>query len=119
MAQDEGNILFTAEIRKPVPGEDALYSNDDVLPVWCDGFQEDVGICFDIPVQENFPFLVENAKVHGPGVQIDAAGKFVLLGVKSHTRPPYKEFFGSRIIPVSGMVQGGLNEYQVHPADPE
>jgi len=88
VAQDEGNILFTAEIGEPVPGEDALNGNDNVLTEWRDGFQEDVGVCLDVPMQDDISFLVENAQVHCPGVQIDTAGKFVLLGVKSHLRPP-------------------------------
>jgi hypothetical protein len=38
-------------------------------------------------------FLVEYAQIHGPGMQINAAVKFVLLGVKSHLRPPVKRIW--------------------------
>jgi len=61
VAQDEGNILFTAEIGEPVPGEDAFNGNDNVLSERCDGLQEDVGICFDVPMQDDFSLLVKYA----------------------------------------------------------
>lgn len=66
----------------------------------------------DVSVQDDFSFLIQYAEIHSLGVKIDAAVKFVLLGVKSHLRPPLGKDLGSRIIPVSGMVQGGLNEYR-------
>ena len=107
VAQDEGNILFTAEIGEPVPGEDALNSHDDVLSKRSDSLQEGVGICFDVPVQDDFAFLVENAQVHCPGVQVDTAGKFVLLGVKSHLRPPLDKDFGFQNHTCFGYDSGG------------
>ncbi len=89
MAKDEGNILFTAEIGEPVPGEDALNGNYDVLTIWRDRLEKDVGVCLDVPMQDDLSFLVEDAKVHSPCVKIDTAVKFVLLDVKSHLRPPF------------------------------
>jgi hypothetical protein len=61
MAQNKGNILFAAEIGYPVPGKDTFYGNDNVFSVWCDGLQEDVGIRFDIPMQDDLSFLIEDA----------------------------------------------------------
>jgi len=49
-----------------------------------DGLEKDVMVCLDVPMQKNLSFMVEDAKVHSPGMKIDAAGKFVLFGVKSH-----------------------------------
>ena len=48
---------------------------------------------FFIPMQDDLSFLIEDAKVHRPCVQINAAIKFVLIGVKSHTRPPLEKFW--------------------------
>jgi hypothetical protein len=62
--------------------------------------------------------LVKHAKVHGSGVQIDAAVKFVLLGVESHRfplvnglsgQPPAYSFWSRQ--------RRGLNEYQRVAAD--
>jgi hypothetical protein len=95
MSQDKGDILLRAEVGDPVPGKDAFNGNDDVLTIRGDGFQKYVGISFDVPMQNDFPFLVEDAEVHRPGVKIDTTVKFVLLGVKSHLRPPIGKRFGS------------------------
>jgi hypothetical protein len=91
MAENEGNVFFTAEIGEPIPGEDAFNGNDNVLSIWSNGFEKDLRVCFDIPVKYDLSFLVEDAEIHRPGMQIDAAVKFVLLGVKSHLRPPFSE----------------------------
>jgi hypothetical protein len=61
VTQDKGDVLFTAEIGEPVPGENAFYGNDDVLTEWRDGFQKDIGVCLDVPMQDDLSFLVENA----------------------------------------------------------
>jgi hypothetical protein len=37
-----------------------------------------------VTVEYGFALLIQDAKVHGSGVQIDSAIKFVLVGVKSH-----------------------------------
>jgi hypothetical protein len=107
MAQYEGDILLSAEIGEPVPGEDALYGNGDVLTVWFNGLQKGVGIGLNVPVQDDLPFLIQNTKVHSLGMKIDAAVKFVLLGVKSHLRPPLREFFGCLNHTCFGYGSGG------------
>jgi hypothetical protein len=107
MAQDKRDILLIAEIGDPVPGEDAFYGHDNVLTIWRDSLQKDVGICFDVPVQDDLPLLGQDAKIHGLGVQIDSAGKFVLLGVKSHLRPPMGKGFGSLNHTCFGYASGG------------
>ena len=84
MAQDKRDILLIAEISDPVPGEDAFDGYDNIFPEWSNSLQEDIGIGLDVSVQDDLALLVEDAEVHSPGMQIDTAVKFVLLGVKSH-----------------------------------
>ena len=91
----------------PIPCEDTFYGNDDVFTIWSDRFEKDVGVCLDVPMQENFAFLIEDAEVHGLGMKIDTAEKFVLLGVKSHLRPPWEKGFGSLNHTCFGYGSGG------------
>src|SRR5512135_432653 len=89
MTKDERDVLVATEVGDPVPGEDTFYGNDNIVTIWSNGLQEDIWISLDVSVQDDLSFLCEDAKIHRPGVKIDAAVKFVLLGVKSHLRPPY------------------------------
>ena len=41
------------------------------------------GAGWHVPVHQNLPSLVQDAEVHGAGVQVDATIKLVLLGVES------------------------------------
>jgi hypothetical protein len=91
MAQDKRDVLLTAKISKPVPGEDTFHGNDNVIPEGGNGFEEDVRIGLYIPMKNNLPFLVKDTKIHRSGVKIDTAVKFVLIGVKSHLRPPLRK----------------------------
>jgi len=94
MPKNKRDILFATKISQPVPGEDALDSNDDVFAVWRNSFEEDIGISLDVSVQKNFTLLIEDTKIHRFGMQIDATVKFVLLGVKSHKGLLVRKYFG-------------------------
>jgi hypothetical protein len=50
-------------------------------------------------------------------MKIDAAVKFVLIGVKSHLRPPFRNIFWILNLTLKGMIQGGLNEYHFTQGD--
>jgi hypothetical protein len=40
-------------------------------------------------MQQDLAVLVEDADIHGPGVQVDATVKLMLLGVESHEVSSY------------------------------
>ena len=61
--------------------------------------------------KNNIPLLVEDTKVHRLCMKVDTTVKFVLLGVKSHLRPPLRESFGYLNHTCFGYGSGGLNEY--------
>jgi hypothetical protein len=84
MTQHEGNPLLRTEISQPVPGEDTFDTDDDIPAIGGDGLEQRFWGGWHVTVNENFPGLVQDAKVHGAGVQVDATVKLVLLGVKSH-----------------------------------
>lgn len=84
MTEDKGDALGGAQIGQPVPGEDALDGHDHILPIRGDDREEGLFAGWAIVMGLDLSLLVENAHIHGPRVQIDAAVKFVLLSVKSH-----------------------------------
>jgi hypothetical protein len=84
MAQDEGDRLLGAEIGEPVPDEHAFDGDNDILPVGLDGPEKVIRGGSAVTVEHGFALLIQDAKVHGSGVQIDSAIKLVLVGVKSH-----------------------------------
>jgi hypothetical protein len=84
VAQDEGNPLLGAEVGQPVPGEDTFDADDEILPVRRNRLEKRLGCRFHIAVQHDLAVLIQDAEVHGAGVQVDATIKLVLLGVESH-----------------------------------
>src|SRR5262249_26369174 len=76
-----GELLLGAEVGEPVPGVHALDADHDVGPEGGDGFEESLGPSGDVLVQDDGAGRVEDAQVHGPGVQVDAAVESVLVGV--------------------------------------
>ena len=87
VAEDEGDLLTGAQIGEPVPGEDALNGDDQVLPVWGDRTEEDLRVAADVLIEQNLAGLVEKAEIHGAGVQVNPTVVFVLAGVESHRFP--------------------------------
>jgi hypothetical protein len=59
-------------------------TDNDILAIGCDGLEQRFWGGWHVTVNQNFPSLVQDAEVHGAGVQVDATVKLVLLGVKSH-----------------------------------
>jgi hypothetical protein len=88
VAEDERDVLTRAEIGHPVPGEHALDADDQVLAVGCQGVEQDRRVGREIAMQDDLVVPVEHAEVHRTGVQVDAAGVPVGLGVESHPLPP-------------------------------
>jgi hypothetical protein len=58
MPQDERDALTGAEVGQPVPGEDALHRDDDVLPVGGDGAEEGFRGAWHLPMQKGGALLV-------------------------------------------------------------
>jgi hypothetical protein len=84
VAQDELDALFSAQIREPVPGEDALDGHDEVFSEGLDGDQEVIGSTPHVLVKEDLALSVKDAEVHRLGVQIDATVVSMGLRVESH-----------------------------------
>jgi hypothetical protein len=89
VSQDEGDLLVFAEVGQPVPGEHTLGGDDQPVAVGLDGLQEELGVGAEIFVDDDIVVLVEDADVHGSGVEIDA-GVVSMVGVfvETHQEPP-------------------------------
>jgi hypothetical protein len=84
MAQNERNAFLGAEVRQPLPGKEAFDADDEILAVGSERFEKRLGRRFHLPVQQDLAGLVQDAEVHGAGVQVDPAVEVVLLGVEAH-----------------------------------
>src|SRR5262245_7587754 len=89
VAQHEGNLLLGAQVGEPVPAEQAFDGDDQPVTKRFDGGEERIGPRRQVLVVDDLALVVEDAQVHGPGVQIDATVESVLLGVETHHGPPW------------------------------
>ena len=88
VAEDEGDVLG-AEVGEPVPAEDALGGDDQVVAEGFDGFEEELGLAGQVAVQQDVAApVLEDAEVHGAGVEVDAAVVSMLASVEAHGSPP-------------------------------
>ena len=76
--------MLGAQIGDPIPAKDTFDTDDDVFQEGENQLKEHLGLGGDIFMQPGFAFLVDDADVHFPSVQIDAAVELVLLFVESH-----------------------------------
>jgi len=108
--------VLGAQVGQPVPGEDALDSDDNIFSKRLDGLQELLWSGFDVPVKHNLSFEVLDTEVHGSGVQVDAAVVLVTVCEESH----WVSFWWEWVVPLpaypAGTSRGRLNEYQELPA---
>jgi hypothetical protein len=84
MAEDKSDPMLSAEVREPVPGKHALYRNNDILTIGRNSLEKRLWASWHVAVQHDLPVLIQDADLHGPGMQVDATVKFVLLRVKAH-----------------------------------
>ena len=94
VAEGEGNPCGFAQIGEPVPGEEALAADDEIaITKRCQSREEGLGPAGEIAVQERLALSIEDADVHRPRVEIDAAAQLVSPGVQSHAVPPLEGLF--------------------------
>lgn len=84
MAQYERDVLGLAEIGQPIPGEDALDTDYDIVPVGCNQLQEPVCLCRDVLMKADITFVIEYADIHHLGMQVDSTVILVRSVIESH-----------------------------------
>ena len=84
MAKNKLDLLTPAQVREPIPSEDALNPYDEPLAIGLDRPQESFRRGARVPMEDDLAVGVKDAEVHGPGVEIDAAVVRMLFRVESH-----------------------------------
>ena len=104
MAEDEGDGVFGTEVGEPVPVEDALGGDDEILPVGLDGLEEASAVTGKVLVEQDVAFGVLNAQIEGTSVEVDAAVVLMLSRIEAHGSPPGSDelFALSSCLPTTG-----------------
>ena len=84
MTEDKRDTFVGTQVGQPVPGEHTRDCDHHPLSIRSNGFEEGLRVGVHMAMHEDLAALVEDADVHHTGVQVDAAVKWVLCGVKSH-----------------------------------
>jgi hypothetical protein len=64
MPEDKWNAFVVAKICYPVPGEDAFYSDNNILTKGSDGFEEGITVSVQVAMFPDFSFFIEDADIH-------------------------------------------------------
>jgi hypothetical protein len=80
---DDGDVVLGAAVGEPIPAEHAL-ADDNAVVVGCDGLEQGGEVTREVAVEHHLAIVGEDAQVHGPGVQVDAAVESVLVGVETN-----------------------------------
>jgi len=83
MTEDDRDVFLGAPVGEPVAGEHAFDRDDEMRPIGCNSFEKGRWGRLHVAVKQCLTGLVEDADVHGTGMQVDAAVKWVLCVVKS------------------------------------
>src|SRR5262249_29484001 len=83
--EDKGDVLGLAQVGEPVPAKQALAGHDQAVAEGRDGLQESRRLGRHFLVQDDLAGVIEDAQVHCPGVQIDAAVESVRVVVEAHS----------------------------------
>jgi hypothetical protein len=68
MREHESNAVLRAEVGEPVPAEDALGGDDEVVLIGSDRVQKGARCASDVPVHQDCSLLIGQAQVHGSRV---------------------------------------------------
>jgi hypothetical protein len=84
VAQNELDADAAAQIRYLVPGEDALNGQGQVFTVRLEHISESLYRSRHVSVYKDCSFMVHDADVHCPCMQIDTAVELMLFCIESH-----------------------------------
>jgi hypothetical protein len=65
MSEDKRQPLPSAQVSKPIPGEDAFNADDQILSIGGNRLEKGVWSRWHIAVEQDFSILVQDAEVHG------------------------------------------------------
>jgi hypothetical protein len=106
MPQDEGKALTAAQVGKPTPGEETFDGNHHIRTIGRNGVEERFRAGLHLAVEHALAILMQDSHRHAAGVQVDATGKVVRLGVES---PQVSSFAGKCLsVPKASLPLGML-----------
>ena len=68
MSQNTGNAFLSAEVGKPIPGEDTCNGHDKAVAVGSNGLEERLRSGLHIAVYKHLAILTHDADVHASGM---------------------------------------------------
>jgi hypothetical protein len=84
LPEHKGDALLRTQVGQPVPGEETFDGHSQAGTRGRHGLEKRFRSGFHVAVHQDVPDMVHNTDVHAPGMQVNAAGKWVLCGVESH-----------------------------------
>jgi hypothetical protein len=84
MPEHESESLGLAEIGDPVPAEETLDGDRQVLSIGLEGSEKLLTVAGELAMEEDLASRVKNADVETAGVEVDTTVVPMLLGVESH-----------------------------------
>lgn len=82
--EDHRHPCARTEVGQPRPGEEAFDADDESGPLGCHGVEKRFWASRPSPVDKHLALLVQDAEVHGAGMQIDATVQLGLCRRESH-----------------------------------
>jgi hypothetical protein len=82
--EDQRNSCARPEVGQPIPGEEAFDADDELGPLGCHGVAKRCWASRHMPVDKTRAILVQEAEVHGAGLQLEATVNVGLFRVESH-----------------------------------
>src|SRR6266498_2728897 len=84
MPEDEGDTFAHTQVSQPIPREETFDRDDKIITIRRNDLEEGLGACLKVLRSQDLPIVVQDADVHRPGVEIDAAVCLMLCGGKAH-----------------------------------
>jgi hypothetical protein len=84
MAEDEWDTLLGTGVGEPVPSAQVLDGDNQSIAMGRAAFEKGIRAGLQMAVHHNLARLIQDADVHGTGVQVKATRKWALRGIESH-----------------------------------
>ncbi len=81
VADHERDRVLGTAVGEPVPAEHALHTDDDTVAEGGKGLQQRLEMARQVAIEYDGTGTVQDANVHGPGVQVDAAVESMWAGI--------------------------------------
>src|SRR5207253_800022 len=104
-SKDTRQAFEGTQIGQPVPREEAIDTDDQILPRGRNSLEQGVWPRGHMPGHQDLAILVQDAEVHGAGMQVNATIKCGLFGVEA---PEVSSSFMRDSLPLSAYHRGRL-----------